>query len=396
VVNSTNSLATGAGPFTFRPAEEGDLDRLVEIHTGAFPDPRGHAERLRNFTANPLGALRDLRVAVAGDTLIAHAFLFPLDAWFGGRAVPVAGVASVGVAPEARGRGAAAALLAHLHEEARGRGAAVSMLYAFRQGFYARHGYVPVTPTRRLRVHPASIPAGWRGEPGVTIRPAARGPADRPSIEAAYGRMAARTSGWLVRPRAFWDALFADERRTWMLATRGAHVAGYVAWSVSQPESHAATRMTIHELAADDDAARRALLGAAGALRDQVAEVLLETDAKDPIDRALVDADRSRFGDAAVEHALGDIVGGPMVKVLDVARALAARGIDAGFAVDDGARITLAGVAFDHAAVGAVLFGGLEVADAVRLGWARAADAADVAKAQALFAHPPFFALDPF
>jgi predicted acetyltransferase len=302
----------------------------------------------------------------------------------------------VGVAPEARGRGVAAALLGHLHAETLKRGAAVSMLYAFRQGFYARHGYAPATPTRRLRVHPASIPAAWRHELAVTTRPAARGPGDRSAIEAAYGLAAARTSGWLVRPRAFWDGLFSDERRTWMLATRGAHVAGYVAWSVSQPEAHAATRMTIHELAVDDDAARRALFAAAGALRDQVAEIRLETDAKDPLDRALVDADRSRFGDAAVEHALGEIVGGPMVRVLDVTRALAARGIDAPFAVDDGARITLAGVAFDHAAVGAVLFGGLDVADAVRLGWARAADPADVPKAQALFAHAPFFALDPF
>ena len=87
---------------SFRPATEDDLERLVEIHLGAFPDPRSNEARLRNFARNPLGTLSDLWVLVEGGVLVAHAFLFPLEAWFGGRRVAVGGIATVGVAPEAR------------------------------------------------------------------------------------------------------------------------------------------------------------------------------------------------------------------------------------------------------------------------------------------------------
>jgi predicted acetyltransferase len=398
----------------FRPAEERDLDRLVEIHTTAFPDPRRNDARVRNFTANPFGALPDLHVAIDGHVVVAHAFLFPLALWFGGARVATAGIASVGVAPEVRGRGVGAELLAHLHETAEGAGASLLLLYAFRQGFYARHGYAPVTPSRRLAVHPASIPGAWRDEPGVEVRAAGRGEGDRASIESVYARAASRSHGWLARPRALWDRRFADERTTWLLATREGGVVGYVAWSLEQAEDHAATRLFVRELACDDDGARRALLGAVGAMRDQVHEVQLDLDARDPLDRALVDADRARFGDARVEHALGTVVGGPMVRLVDAAHAIEARGFAGEGAIDlalDGREpvgvevrngratvVPAAGrprLAIDRASFGAVLYGGLAPTDAARLGWARA-DAGTLSLADALFASPPFHSPDPF
>jgi predicted acetyltransferase len=147
--------------------------------------------------------------------------------------------------------------------------------------------------------------------------------------------------------------------------------------------------------------------------------VELELDARDPLDRALVDADRARFGTERVEHALGTVVGGPMVRLTDVTRALEARGYAADGAVTlavnhegrteavhvDVARgaasvtptstVPSDALAIDHAALGAVLFGGLAVREAVDLGWARALPATAL-RADALFALPPFFALDPF
>ena len=92
-------------PASFRPAREDDLERLLDLHTSAFPDPRGRPARTRNFEKNALGAFSDLHVLVEDDTVLAHAFLFPLEAWFGGARVPVGGVATVGAAADGAGGG---------------------------------------------------------------------------------------------------------------------------------------------------------------------------------------------------------------------------------------------------------------------------------------------------
>jgi hypothetical protein len=48
-----------------------------------------------------------------------------------------------------------------------------------------------------------------------------------------------------------------------------------------------------------------------------------------------------------------------------------------------------------RAALGAILYGGLSSGDAARLGWAHG-EASTLASADALFATPPFFALDSY
>src|SRR6476646_8672902 len=144
--------------MTFRAALEPDLDRLIDIHMAAFPDARGVQERMRNFVENPLGTLDDLHLVELSGVVVGHAFLFPLGFSFGGARGSAGGVASVGVAPEARGLGVARKLVEHLHDLAHARGDAITLLYAFRQGFYDRVGYAPVTPTKLLSIAPQAIP----------------------------------------------------------------------------------------------------------------------------------------------------------------------------------------------------------------------------------------------
>jgi predicted acetyltransferase len=238
---------------------------------------------------------------------------------------------------------------------------------------------------------------------------------DRDGIVHGYTRAAAASHGWLARPEALWDRAFADERRTWLVAHRGKRAVGHVAWSLAQSEAHAETRLRVHELVADDDEARRALLGAVGAQRDQVSVVELDVDAADPIDRALLDADRGRSGTESLEHPLGELAGGPMLRLVDVARAVAARRYPQDGALDvviDGrpalhvaivrgrAKVTVADRArsplvVTRTALGAILYGGLSPSDAARIGWARA-DEATLGRADALLATRPFFSLDPF
>ncbi len=311
----------------FRPATDDDLDRILELHFAAFTDERSAAERRRNFTANTLGPLSDFVLALRGDDIVGQAFLFPLEAWFGGRAVRLGAIASLATAPEVRGRGIATALLRHLHVASDVRGDALTMLYAFRQRFYARLGYGTSSSRKRLAIDPASIPASWRALATSRVRRARA--EDKDAIRRAYVRGASRASGWLTRTDAFWDRHLSRERRQFLVTD-----AGYVAFQLRQAEAHASTTLAVDELVADDDVTRCALLGALAAMRDQVAEIELEVDANDPLELALLDSDGRRFGTDAVEHDLGTIVGGPMLRIEDVPRALEARGYPVDGALD--------------------------------------------------------------
>jgi predicted acetyltransferase len=402
----------GSG-LSFRCAKGDDLERLIDVHTSAFPDARGRDVRARNFTGNPLGALEDLWVALARDsgTIVAHGFLFPLKAWFGGALVPVGGVASVGVAPEVRGCGVGSALVEHLHAVSHARGDALTVLYPYRRAFYARLGYAPTSTYRRLRLSPASVP--W----SLELRPrAAAGDDDRAAMRECWEEAGARRSGTLARSERFWDWRLSDEASTWLVVEGDGGVEGYLAWSLRQSEPHAATTMLVREMTARNDTAMRSLWALIGAQRGQVAEVQVDVALDDPVDRALVDADRARPGNAHLEHALGDVAAGPMLRVVDARRALEARGYSAEgrllIALGDetlelvvrGGRGVVAGtgsaggplVRMDAVALGAIAFGALPASQAQRLGWLVAPDARSVALADELLSLPAYFSSDPF
>lgn len=407
-----------------RPARPDDLDRILAIHTAAYPDERTALERRRNFEANPLGSFDDLFVAEREGTILAQAFLFPLEAWFGGRAVRVGGVASVAVAPEARGQGVGTGLLTGLHRASDVRGDAVTMLYAFRHAFYVRSGYGTSLSRKRLAIDPSSIPRAWRDRAKARVRGAGRGDADE--IRAAYDRQTKTRTGWLTRPPALWDRHLARERRHFLIA-RGREegtIAGYVAFELEQEESHAATSLLVDEIVADDADARLALFGALGAMGGQVAEIEIELEDGDPLELALLDPDRRRHGDEEVEHALGTIVGGPMVRVEDVQRAVEARGytadgsfdlvvtagearngsseeiavsvrVDSGRAEVSAARGASSALRTTRSGLASILYGGLRVGDAVRLGLVDA-DPKTAARAEPVLALPPPAPIDPF
>ena len=404
------------GGMHFRRANEGDLERLVAIHASAFPDPRRDDARRTNFTSNAFGELADLRVCEIDSVIVAHAFLFSLEIGVGGARVRAGGIASVGVAPEARGSGVGGALLDHLHAQSQKRNDAITVLYAFRQGFYARRGYVAVTPSRRLHFSPRAVPTAWRKE-GLVRRATGE---DRDAIVACYERAVLRGTGLISRTSRFWDARLLDERRQWFVAPgeRG-EIRGYVAWTTGQREPHAVTTMAVNELVADDDRTKRRLYALIGAQRDQVSEVVIEVDAVDPIDRALEDADQGRFGNEDLEHFLGEIAAGPMVRMLDVDRAIAARGYAREGAVNlviDGGDVRRVEIGAGRgrvvaptpraaegptlrasaAALAQILYGALATTDAARLGWVEADAASTLDLADGLFAIPPYFALDPF
>jgi len=405
--------AAASGSLVVRAALESDVDRLVEIHLAAFPDPRPVEVRRRVFLHNRLGGIRHLRVGVLAGDVVAHAFSFPVGVWFGGKVVRGAAVASVGVAVEARGRRVASALMTALHAEAAARGDAFSLLYPFRQGFYAKLGYAPVAPQRVLSLSPRAIPSAWAtAAPGMVRRARADDCAKIARLYRTAGRLG---TGFLKRRTGAWEHDLLDERRQWLVLDHRGTLHGYASLTLHQTEPHARVHATVLELVAPDAPARLRLFAALGALGDQVGDIHVALADDDPIDWAFLDADRDRAGTAAIEHSMGVVNTGPMIRLVNAEAALLARGyaVDGTveFAIDQRPPFTLVvrggvpKVAPAHGGVGltmtsetlaSVAFGGLRLEDAARLGWLRGAEAAALRVAAPILRVPAFFTLDVF
>ncbi|MEO8876323.1 MAG: GNAT family N-acetyltransferase [Polyangiaceae bacterium] len=398
--------------LSFRAAKPGDLERLVAIHASAFPDPRNLSERRTNFTHNVRGRLQDLVVAEQAGEIYGHAFLFESAGFFGGSECAVGAIATVGVAPEARGQGIGRALVDELHRKSAVRGDVLTLLYPFRTSFYAPLGYGPVSTYRRLAISPHSIPKAWADLPKKrAIR--AMSPSDRKPVEALYEEVARTKTGRIRRSAALWERAFVDERRVWFVALRAEKIVGYVSWSIRQLEAHARTSLFVHEGTAKDDATKRLLFGLISAQRDQVSDVFLDLDAKDPLDLALLDPDAHVFGTLALEHPFGEVATGPLVRLHDPKHSLEARGyfsdgrvvvkignaapleirIQSGKAKTHSTREKPA-LSLDRRVLASILFGAISPSDAAAVGLCTIHR--DAAELDRIFALPPFFALDPF
>lgn len=130
--------------------------------------------------------------------LVARATLRSYSQWWGGRPVPMGGVAGVVVHPDARGAGLASRLVGGLLPLMRQQGMAVSALFPTAVAVYRPMGWEVVgslddtrVPTRDLR--PAALP----GPAAVRVRSA--GPHDVPGVHALYSERGQQGSGLLTR-----------------------------------------------------------------------------------------------------------------------------------------------------------------------------------------------------
>ncbi|MCZ7374333.1 GNAT family N-acetyltransferase [Micromonospora sp. WMMC250] len=123
--------------------------------------------------------------------------------WWSGRAVPAADVAGVAVAPEARGRGVARAMLTALLRGARERGAAVSALYPTVAAPYRACGWETAGVLRTVDLATAVLPR-HRPDPRFAVR--AGTVADLPAVAALYERVTRHRNGLLTRQGELFDA----------------------------------------------------------------------------------------------------------------------------------------------------------------------------------------------
>lgn len=127
---------------TIRPlAVTDDLTPEVDLRHRAFgPIGPGHRE---TYIARVQECVADGRQfgAFDGGQMIGSARYYDLRQWWHGRALPLAGVAGVKIAPEARGRGIGRALMTGLVSAMSERGYPLSVLYPSTLGFYQAFGW---------------------------------------------------------------------------------------------------------------------------------------------------------------------------------------------------------------------------------------------------------------
>jgi predicted acetyltransferase len=128
--------------------------------------------------------------------LLASATVRAYEQWWGGRRVPMGGVASVAVHPDARGRGVARRLLRSLLPVMLEAGQAVSVLFPTAVGLYRPLGWEVVGSLDHTLL-PTALLQGAGDPVGVHVRTA--GPDDVGAVHDLYGWYGATSAGLLTR-----------------------------------------------------------------------------------------------------------------------------------------------------------------------------------------------------
>jgi predicted acetyltransferase len=299
---------TGAGVIV-RPNREEDDEELYRIRRIAFGGPREPDASRRQEKYWPdgrdswWGLVAELDGRPAG-------FLRSRDyrQFFGGRAVPMGGLASVAVDPYARGRGVATAQLERAIVGLREAGQWISALYPSVPPLYRARGWEQTGVYERMILPLDLLVALPKPTTHRSLRPAR--PADLDAIHASYLRFACTVDGMLDRSTASENPLDVFELDIVDVVPGIDGIRGYL--TAERPEGE---RLVVHDLIADDpDTAGkllRQLATWAGTLNDVSLRVV------DPAVRDLLLA----------QPVLHDVHNHPwMLRVVDLHEAVAARG----------------------------------------------------------------------
>jgi GNAT superfamily N-acetyltransferase len=123
-----------------RPVGADDLEQELDLRVRAFGPLGDYRERVIADNLELIAAGQMLG-AYEGNRLVGTARCLNLRQWWGGRDLPMAGVSGVKVAPEARGRGVATALLTELMSAMTERGFPISVLFPSTPGLYRSLGW---------------------------------------------------------------------------------------------------------------------------------------------------------------------------------------------------------------------------------------------------------------
>ena len=186
--------------------------------------------RDRAVARSHLYELDDMRVAVAGDDIVATAGELRFDQWFAGHALACSAIWGVATAPEHRGAGLGSAVTVAVLRAARDRGAVVSALFPAVVKPYRGIGYELAGTFTRHRIAIEAIPPQSRDLPAPELFDLER---DLAGVRSVYRAFASEHTG-PVEPTgdAHWgDRIMIrtdDETRRAVVVREGGEVTGFL------------------------------------------------------------------------------------------------------------------------------------------------------------------------
>lgn len=195
-------------------AGDADLERAVAVLDWSFGGRLtwGAAAWLGSVGHETARVLRDAQGVVQAVLCV-----LPMGQWFGGRRVATGGIAGVGTAPEARGRGVSSALVQRVLRDLRAEGVPLSTLYPASYTLYRRSGFEIAGSTFRYGVAARDIDIRDRE---LAVRELCD--ADQAGVIALHNMLAAEAAGNLDRGAPLWGRVHAR---------RGVPATGFGVWA---------------------------------------------------------------------------------------------------------------------------------------------------------------------
>jgi predicted acetyltransferase len=254
----------------------------------------------------------NVRTVHRGGRMVAGCMVLPMGQFFGGVAVPMGGIAAVGVRTDARRGGLATRMMHEAVRELSARDVPLSTLYASNVALYRRAGYELAGTRQIARLRPREIIGTERT---LDVRDVE--PGDLEAIYAMYRRAAALRNGHLDRGGYIWrrihDERFGVPAHGVVLVDEGNAPEGYVFWR--QHKGDPWIRAELTDWVATTPRAHRQLWTTLGDLRSMFEHIDTPTAPNDPLLRHLVDP--------RIEWRMAEPW---MLRICNVAGALATRG----------------------------------------------------------------------
>jgi predicted acetyltransferase len=304
-----------------RAGHRGEIGEIANLWRHSFPDGPSLADRVRTLErAGPDGGIETVSIAIEDDRIAGALKSLPFTQHMGGAALPMFGLAAVGVAPWARRRGVARILCENALRAAFDRRDAVSALYPFRPSFYRRLGWALVGELHTYRFMPEHL--ADTGDPEVRIA----SDAEMPAVEVCYARAAERSNGLIDRDPARWK-LHLDRSGAHVFAARtGGTVDGYAILIYGSARSAERRPLFIRELVTVEDSAYRRLLGFLSRQRDLWRRIRYDATPDERFDHRLSDPRPPGYGTARTLWAeTARTLRGPMFRVVHVESAFTLR-----------------------------------------------------------------------
>jgi predicted acetyltransferase len=180
----------------------------------------------------------NLRVVRERGEVVGCMTLVRMGQFFGGRSVPMVGIAGVAVRPDASRRGVATELMRQAMLELANEGVALSTLFASTQALYRKVDFEPAGSRFEAELLPQQIEIASRE---LSLR--RPGEADRPAIEAFYAERAVERAGHLDRGVYIWNRVLLERFGApahGVLVTDGDRIEGYVFYRklTADPPAH--------------------------------------------------------------------------------------------------------------------------------------------------------------